>query len=161
KNDFLAELTFRRDEATEVGSYWLDALSKGGVQLQVCPFATVNTDALPELGLRRGVENVAAFNRLIRENPDRAFAVRYTEDLDHVRPGSRIGLMLAMESTEALGYDHETISVFWELGLRMASLTWNRRTPFADGVTETSDGGLSGLGRRLVDLMNELGMIID
>src|SRR5262245_52257172 len=115
KNDFLAELAYRREDATAVGSYWLDALQKGGVQLQVCPFATVNTDALPELGLRRGLEGVAAFNRLIKENPERAFAIRHAEDLENVKSGGRIGLMLAMESTEALGYDHELISVFWEL----------------------------------------------
>jgi membrane dipeptidase len=43
----------------------------------------------------------------------------------------------------------------------MASLTWNRRNPFADGTAEEADGGLSGLGRELVDRLVELGIVLD
>jgi membrane dipeptidase len=51
--------------------------------------------------------------------------------------------------------------VFWELGIRMVSLTWNRRNSYADGGAEPADGGLSRLGGRLVDLLADTGMIID
>ena len=43
----------------------------------------------------------------------------------------------------------------------MVSLTWNRRNPFADGLGETSDGGLSALGRELVHRLSALGVILD
>ena len=43
--------------------------------------------------------------------------------------------------------------------MRMAGLTWNRRNPFADGAAE--DGGLSRLGRALVDELVGLGVILD
>ena len=56
-----------------------------------------------------------------------------------------------MEGAEPLGYDPALADVFWLLGVRMFSLTWNRRNPFADGLGEANDGGLSGLGRDLVD----------
>jgi membrane dipeptidase len=161
KNDLLAELAFRRDQKNPFRTHWLDQLEAGKIRLQVCPFATVNTDVLPEMGLRRGLEGVLAFQRAIRENQDRVFEVSCREDLERVGTDKRLGLMLAMESTEALGYDAEAIDAFWNLGLRMTSLTWNRRTPFADGVAEQSDGGLSNLGRQLIDRMNGMGMIID
>ena len=48
--------------------------------------------------------------------------------------GERIGLMLSLEGAEPLGYDPWMAEVIWELGVRMMSLTWNRRNPFADGA---------------------------
>ena len=43
--------------------------------------------------------------------------------------------------------------------MRMASLTWNRRNAFADGVA--AKGGLKRLGRELVDRLVELGVVVD
>jgi membrane dipeptidase len=69
--------------------------------------------------------------------------------------------MLSMEGVEALGYDPTLIDVFWSLGVRMVSLTWNRRNPFADGAAEPPGGGLSRLGGELVERMLGLGVILD
>ena len=43
----------------------------------------------------------------------------------------------------------------------MASLTWNRRNPFADGAAEDPTGGLSRLGRELVQRLAALGVVLD
>ena len=85
--------------------------------------------------------------------------MRSRADLDAVERGERIGLMLALEGVEPFGYEVATADLFWELGLRMAGLTWNRRNPFADGAAD--EGGLSGLGRRLLARFAELGVILD
>jgi membrane dipeptidase len=95
----------------------------------------------------------------VRENPESVAVVRTRADLDAVDRGERIGLMLALEGVEPFGYEVATADLFWELGLRMAGLTWNRRNPFADGAAD--DGGLSGLGRRLLSRFAELGVILD
>ena len=47
------------------------------------------------------------------------------------------------------------------LGVRMMQLTYNERSPFGDGCTERADGGLSDLGARVVQVMNEAGVLID
>jgi membrane dipeptidase len=67
--------------------------------------------------------------------------------------------MLSLEGVEQFGYELWPAETFWELGVRMAGLTWNRRNPFADGAAE--DGGLSRLGRALVDRLFELGVVLD
>ena len=67
--------------------------------------------------------------------------------------------MLSLEGVEQFGYELWPAETFWELGVRMAGLTWNRRNPYSDGAAE--DGGLSGLGRSLVDELVELGVILD
>ena len=98
-------------------------------------------------------------HRRSRENPERVVQVRAAADLDAVERGDRIGLLLSLEGVEPFGYELWPPDTFWELGVRMASLTWNRRNPYADGAAD--DGGLSRLGRALVDRLCELGVILD
>ena len=157
-NDLLLELAFRAPEENPFARYWLPKLRAGGVAVQVCPIY-VGIEELPELGLRRALEQVAAFHRAARGNPADAVVVRSAADLD--RLDGRVGLILALEGVEPLGYDPTLIDVFWELGVRMVGLTWNRRNPFADGLAERSPGGLSEAGRKLVTRLAERGAIID
>jgi membrane dipeptidase len=67
--------------------------------------------------------------------------------------------MLSLEGVEQFGYEVWPAETFWELGMRMAGLSWNRRNPYSDGAAEK--GGLSRLGRELVDRLVELGVIVD
>jgi membrane dipeptidase len=53
------------------------------------------------------------------------------------------------------------IEVFFQLGVRMMHLTYNRRNMIGDGCGEPTDGGLSDFGRRVVKEMNRVGVIVD
>ena len=162
-NDLLLELAFRsrrHGEANPFATHWLSHLQVGGVALQVCP-VYVDLPFLPEGGLREALAQIAAFHRAVRENAESVVAVRTRRDLDGLESGERIGLMLSLEVAEPLGYDPWMAEVAWELGVRMMSLTWNRRNPFADGAAESGVGGLSELGRQLVDRCVELGVVLD
>jgi membrane dipeptidase len=161
--DLLLELAWRRHRRREAEVFtrtWLPLLEAGEVHLQACPMF-VELDRQPEGSLREALGQVAAFHAAVREQPERVVAVRTTGDLDAVEQEGKLGLVLALEGVEPFGYDLHTAEVFWELGLRMASLTWNRRNPFADGAAEDGGGGLSRLGRELVGRLVELGVVLD
>ena len=53
------------------------------------------------------------------------------------------------------------ISVFFNLGVRMMHLTYNRRNLIGDGCAETADAGLSDFGRMVIAEMNRVGVIPD
>ena len=159
--DLLLELVHREHRLGENDVFaqtWLPLLTAGGVGLQVCPIFVL-LDKQPEGTLREALAQATSFARAARENPDRVVAVRSSADLDAVERGEKIGLLLSLEGVEQFGYDVWPADAFWELGARMASLTWNRRNPYADGAAEA--GGLSRLGERLVDRLVELGVILD
>jgi membrane dipeptidase len=159
--DILLELAHREHRLGESGVFartWLPLLEAGGVGLQVCP-VFVDLELQPEGSLREALRQVTALVHAVGESPDRLVQVRARADLDVVESGERIGLMLALEGVEPFGYEVATADVFWELGLRMAGLTWNRRNPFADGAAES--GGLSRLGRSLLARFAELGVVLD
>jgi len=159
--DLLLELGHRELRFGEHGSFartWLPLLEAGGVGLQVCP-VFVELERQPEGTLREALGQATCLVRAVRESPGRVLQVRSTADLEPVASGETIGLMLSLEGVEQFGYELWPAETFWELGVRMAGLTWNRRNPFADGAAE--DGGLSRLGRALVAHLTELGVILD
>ncbi|MBC8869746.1 MAG: membrane dipeptidase [Planctomycetes bacterium] len=53
------------------------------------------------------------------------------------------------------------VRIFFQLGIRMMHLTYQRRNMIGDGCGETSDAGLSDFGRAAVAEMNRVGMIVD
>jgi membrane dipeptidase len=159
--DILLELAHREHKLGETDVFartWLPLLKAGGVGLQVCP-VFVDLELQPEGSLREALRQVTALVHAVAEGPDGLLQVRSRADLDVVESGERTGLMLALEGVEPFGYEVATADLFWELGLRMAGLTWNRRNPFADGAAEA--GGLSRLGRSLLARFAELGVILD
>jgi len=53
------------------------------------------------------------------------------------------------------------IKIFFQLGIRMMHLTYNRRNMIGDGCGEPSNCGLSDFGRTVVKEMNKTGVIVD
>ncbi len=160
--DLLIELAYRERRLGETDVFaqtWLPLLERGGVGLQVCPIY-VDVAVQPEGSLREALSLATSFHHAVTENADRVVQVRSTADLDRVESGERIGLMLSLEGVECFGVETWPADLFHELGVRMAGLTWNRRNAFADGAAEEG-GGLSRLGRELVDRLVELGIVLD
>ncbi len=159
--DLLMELAHRQHRLGESDVFartWLPLFEAGGVGLQVCPIF-VPLEHQPEGTLRHALGQATSFHAAARENPERVCVVRTRGDLDAVERGERIGLVLALEGVEPFGYETWGVDLFWEVGLRVAGLTWNRRNPFADGAAE--HGGLSGLGRSLLDRLAERSVVLD
>jgi membrane dipeptidase len=59
------------------------------------------------------------------------------------------------------GNELEMIRVFFQLGIRMMHLTYNRRNMIGDGCAEASNAGLSDFGRAVIAEMNRVGIIVD
>jgi membrane dipeptidase len=53
------------------------------------------------------------------------------------------------------------IRVFFQLGIRMMHVTYQRRNMLGDGCGETTNGGLSDFGRQAIAEMNRQGVLVD
>lgn len=53
------------------------------------------------------------------------------------------------------------VRLFYQLGIRMMHVTYNRRNLLGDGCAEPANGGLSDLGRAAIAEMNRVGVIVD
>ncbi len=79
----------------------------------------------------------------------------------------RVAAVMHMEGAEAIGPDLDALHVFCAMGLRSLGPVWSRPTIFGHGVPFRFPGdpdtgpGLTPLGRDLVRLCDELGILID
>jgi membrane dipeptidase len=53
------------------------------------------------------------------------------------------------------------VRIFFQLGIRMMHMTYNRRNMIGDGCAEPANAGLSDFGRSVVREMNRVGVIVD
>ena len=53
------------------------------------------------------------------------------------------------------------VRIFFQLGIRMMHVTYNRRNRLGDGCAEAANAGLSDFGRAAVAEMNKVGVIVD
>ena len=162
-NDLLLGVLHQRERgiADPFGDFWLPQLRAGGVAIQVLPVFT-EEQHVGEGALRRSLQVLEEARRLADVH---AADVEICERGDQIRPtieSGRIALVLALEGCEPVGHSLELLDTFHRLGVRIASMTWNRRTMMADGVGEQDAGGrLTTLGLEAVAEMERLGMLVD
>lgn len=162
-NDLLLSVRHQRERGREdpFGDFWLPQLRAGGVQLQVLPVCT-EEQFVGEGALRRALLMLEEARHLARVHAADVAIVETAAELDAALSSGRIALVLAFEGAEPIGNSLELVDVFHRAGVRMASLSWNRRTMMADGVAERDTGGrLTQLGVDAIARMEQLGVVVD
>lgn len=87
--------------------------------------------------------------------------IEIIDTMDALRNSNKIGAILAIEGGEALEGDISALDMYYKLGVRLITLTWNYANELCDGITESRGRGLTEFGHKVVSLMEELGIMID
>ncbi|QOT19927.1 dipeptidase [Paenarthrobacter sp. YJN-5] len=162
-NDLLLAVRHLRERGHQdpFGDFWLPQLKAGGVDLQVLPVCT-EEQFVGEGALRRCLLMLEEARHLADIHADDVVIVENSAGLEAASSSGRIALILAIEGAEPIGNSLEILDVLRRSGVRMCSLSWNRRTMMADGIAERDTGGrLTQLGVDAVSRMEELGIIVD
>lgn len=142
-----------------MGHYDLPRFLQGG--LTALAFAIFIDSDHFDRPLHRTLEMIYWLRREAEELDDFAL-ITAIEDFQVVKETGRAGGFLTFEGFESLEADLKLLDIFYELGLRMASLTHSRRNFFADGTQMgVKTGGLTKPGQDAVKRMNDLGIVID
>ncbi len=138
----------------------LPRLRKGGVKVQF--FAAFISPQYRGNYLRRAMELFDRFYCELDECSKEIMLVRDFNDLVKSLELDKIAAVLTIEGGEALEGRIEVLRMFYRLGVRCLTLTWNGRNELGDGVAETwTCGGLTKFGVEVVKEMNRLNMLID
>jgi membrane dipeptidase len=141
------------------GLYSIPQFRAGGITVEVC--AIYLEDHQLDHAVQRGLDMTRQLHREVQDNPELEL-VRTTADIARIKQTGKCGAILSFEGLEPLGPDLWMLDIYYLLGLRMASLTHNRRNLYADGVQRNvKTGGLTTLGKQAIQRMNELGIVID
>lgn len=85
------------------------------------------------------------------------------KDVYEIAAQNKIAGILAIEGGHALEGRLDMLDTFYNLGVRLITITWNNSNELADAQLDTNkpNNGLSKLGIQAIKRMNELGIIID
>lgn len=148
-------------ERSAVGHIDLPRLREGGVKVQFFA-AYIEPEYKPERALKRVLQLFDVFFLQLEAAAPELVLATSAADIEKAVAAGRVAALLSIEGGEALQGDLGVLRLLYRMGVRSLGLTWNQRNDLADGVGEgRTRGGLTELGRRVVQEMNRLGMLVD
>lgn len=147
------------DEESSEGHSDLPRLRQGGVDCAI--FTAFPYDRIwPIRGVKQGLEYIDKFEEIVKIPGARP--VLQTSDIEEANKAGEVGIMLSFGGGEFIEGTIEALRMYYRLGVRMLTLTWNERNLLADGAGfSASRGGLTPLGFEVLEEAAKLGIIID
>ncbi len=133
-------------------------MKAGGIKVQI--FAVYQEPGYGRGALRRALELIDLFHREIGENANEIAIARNLREIKYTLSKGKIAAILSIEGGEALEGSIGVLRIFYKLGVRCLTITWNERNELGNGVFG-GKGGLTPFGVEVIEEMNRLGMIVD
>jgi len=156
--DMLGVVTVRFSPA-----YWTGKLPEKDAQALRDSGLTVLHNALGSGGPNaypQAMTYFATMNRFIARNSDLLLLVDNVADIDRAKRSGKIAMVLGLQNAEHFR-TVDDVKAFYDLGQRCAQLTYNTQNYYGSGSTDRADGGVSDAGARLIEKMNQVGMLVD
>jgi membrane dipeptidase len=102
----------------------------------------------------------AMMNGFIARNSELLLFVDRVADIDRAKRTGKIAIVLGLQNAEHFR-TVDDVKSFYDLGQRCSQLTYNSQNYYGSGSTDRADGGVSDAGVRLIEKMNEVGMLVD
>lgn len=136
--------------------YHLDKFIRGGVY--DCVFAVWLKEGCSPYEVIRYFKHMA---KEFNENADILHHIKTYDDLRLAEENNKIGALVTLEGLHYISNDLDMIDLFYCLGAREASLTWNEENIFATGALSNPKRGLTRLGLEAMKKIQSLGMMLD
>jgi membrane dipeptidase len=117
--------------------------------------------------IERLIERLAHNTYVVDQLPELMLRATSPREIAQAKSTGRHSFVFTTNGVPLPGHDQSVaeelsgIRLFFQLGVRMMHLTYNRRNRIGDGCAEPRDGGLSDFGRAVVAEMNRTGIIAD
>ena len=103
---------------------------------------------------------MTAWSGFVGRNTELFSLVGVAEDLDRAKAKKKIAVIMGLQNADEFR-DVKDVKAFYQLGLRCAQLTYNTQNLLGSGSTERVDGGITDYGAKIIEAMNDVGMLID
>lgn len=87
--------------------------------------------------------------------------IKSVEDILQAKKQKQIGIIMGFQSTEMFDDELTRIDEYAKQGVRYMQMSYNRRSQFGDGGLESSNKGLTKLGKKAIELMQASGVLVD
>ncbi len=168
-NDVLMRVMAGRDisQRTSEGHSDLVRLKEGGVDVQV-----FSVWMGPEYGTgkayKRANQMIDSLEALVQRNPERIAIARTAREAADIVKQNKLAAVIGVEGGHQIEDKLEYLDELYKRGMRYMTLTWNNSTSWAtSGLDEAKHAeslthkGLTEFGIKIVQRMNELGVMVD
>lgn len=144
----------------------IERLKKGGVGgmfwSAYAPISGEGALADPREAVRGALEQIDVIHRIWARYPEWFEQALTADDMLRIFKSGKMGGFIGLESGHHIDSSLSVLRMFYKLGVRYMTLTWNDRVPWADTwFSPPQHGGLTKFGEEVVKEMNWLGMLVD
>tara|TARA_B100000029_G_C17601862_1_gene966034 strand:- start:1413 stop:2339 length:927 start_codon:yes stop_codon:yes gene_type:complete len=107
------------------------------------------------------VKNIEDWNRRFQRYPERLMLGRTAEDILSAKAKGKTAIFFGFQNCTPIEDDIHRIEIFHQLGVRIMQLSYNNQSLLATGCYEQDDGGITRMGRQVIQEMNRVGLLID
>ena len=83
------------------------------------------------------------------------------EDIFEAKKAGKIAWVAVIEGAAPIENEIDRIDILYGLGIRQMGVTYSESNALGSGCREDNDGGLTQFGKKCVERMNKVGMLID
>ncbi|HLJ51546.1 MAG TPA: membrane dipeptidase [Bryobacteraceae bacterium] len=107
-----------------------------------------------------GIRLFADWNSFIAQYPDWLLRIGTGSDFMKAKTSGRYGILFGLQNS-AHFRRAEDVDTFYGLGQRVSQVTYNFRNLIGNGAFEPHDDGISEFGSKIIERMNQVGMVVD
>lgn len=158
---------FDLSEARGVGDFDLESAREGNLGAE---FFAIWAEPERYKGqyARRSLELIDAVRRQVVRHADRMVLATSVEEIEKARSEGKFAALMGIEGGHSIEDSLALLRVYFGLGARYMTLTWNNSNGWADSSGDLEDAsvahtaeGLSAFGVEVIREMNRLGMMVD
>jgi membrane dipeptidase len=92
---------------------------------------------------------------------DHVVHARSVADILAAKANGQVALVAGLECSSMIENELDRIDMLYGFGVRQLGIAYSQANMLGGGLSERTDGGLTNFGRRAVERMNKIGMLID
>ena len=122
----------------------------------------VDVDWPPQDLIHRALDLIDVVNQQVARHADALELAQSADDIVRIHRAGKVAILMGVEGGHIIEDDLRMLEIFYHLGVRYMTLTHTKNTKWADSSTDKAQwNGLTEFGRRVVERMNRLGMLVD
>lgn len=112
-------------------------------------------------GYRECTNKIGAIYNLIDDLAEDLTIAKTVDDIKKARVQGKKAIVMTFQNPHPMENSLNKLRVFYELGLRVMQMTYNKSNYIGTGCVETFDRGLTDFGCEVLKKMNEWGIVAD
>ena len=105
------------------------------------------------------IRMLSFMRRWVARHPDAYRLIATIDDIHRCKSDGKLGVVFDVEGMCPVQHDLSLVQTFYELGVRWMLVAYNRNNQAGGGCLDV-DGGLTAVGRAIIDEMERVGMVL-